>query len=207
MKERILDLMRKILTSQKISEGDQKNSNTLYQTKYGRKCISNVIFQEKFKNHKYHQLSEKGFEIMKHIISNALILSEFTEEQLEDIIKTTKSCFHYYKLQKHKEPFYIYQELTKSQMKIWDNEDLWNKWYELEISDISDDDLLQLGKNSDNFYFSKILPVFSIMKDLHLDKKFVFNTISKIASIYIKEEILREELIKTIQKQYKYKHK
>lgn len=139
---------------------------------------------------------------MKHIISNSLILSEFTEEQLPDVIKTTKACFHYYKL--NKKPYYIYQELCKTQVKIWDNDNLWFKWFELEVLDCNDEDLIQLNKNSDNFYFSKVLPVFSIMKDLALDIKFVQMTISKIASIYIKEELLREELKKTVEKQYNF---
>jgi hypothetical protein len=42
------------------------------------------------------------------------------------------------------------------------------------------------------------------MKDLLLDIKFVESTISKISKYYIKEEILREELKKTILKQYNF---
>ncbi len=208
LRDKINDLLKKILTSQVISESEFKSSNSFFQTKFGRRTIANVIFQDKFKNHKYHQLSEKGFELLKHIISNTLILSEFTEEQLPDVIKTTKACFHYYKLlEKNKKPYYLYQELCKTQVKIWDNDNLWFKWYELEVLDCTEEDLIQLNKNSDNFYFSKVLPVFSIMKDLALDIKFVQMTISKIAVIYIKEELLREELKKTVEKQYNYQLK
>lgn len=92
-------------------------------------------------------------------------------------------------------------------MKIWDNEDLWFKCFELEIKDFNDEDLIIMNNNADNYYFSKILPVFTIMKDLNLDVNFVKQTIAKMAESYLKDKSLKDELDKMIQKQYEIKNR
>lgn len=191
--------MRKILTSQSVTEIEMKNSYAFYQTKAGRKCIANLIHQEKFKNHVLHQLSEKGFELMTQIICNYLIYAEFIDDQLEDIIKLVKACFHYYKLgEKGKEQVFLNKELNKNQLKIWENEGLWSKWYELEIRADSRDSNLK----TEVFFISKFYDVFSYMRDLGIELQFIVYCIGKLATEYIKDEESKKGLLKVIKKQY-----
>lgn len=199
MCEKIRDYMRKILTSQPVSEIEIKNSSTFYQTRAGRKCIANLIHQEKFKNHVLHQLSDKGFELMTQIICNYLIYAEFIDDQLEDIIKLVKACFHYYKLgEKGKEQIFLNKELNKNHLKIWENENLWSKWYDLEVkTEIKDGNL-----KMDVFLVSKLYDVFSYMRDLGLELQFIVSCIGKLASEFITEEEAKKDLIKVIKKQF-----
>ena len=228
------------------------------------------------------------------MITNSLVFAEFTSEQLMDIIKITKACFHYYKVvvignpntlnnnstttitkntsnsnnntnntsnsnnntnntsnsnnntnntSNTKEAYYLYQELIKQKFKVWNSEDLWLSWYETEVNlemsnlystennsnsnnsnnsnnltNLNNENTnstnntnnfdsnffnSQIEKNTDDFYFSKVFPMFSVMKDLHLEPNFVVNIINRIGVKYIVQEFLREELQKTVLKQLK----
>ena len=205
LNDKIRDFIRKILISQIPSEIDVKASNTFFQTKQGRKCMANLIYQEKFKTHKSHQLSEKGFELMTHLISNLLILAEFIDDQLDDVIKVIKACFHYYKINegKSKECFYIYKQLLKNQIKLWENDRLWVRWYEIEVTNKTDYDMSLISNNPDDYYFSKFFEMFNYMKDLYLDLSFILSCVETIARGYIRNINSVDDLMKVIEKQIK----
>lgn len=231
LNEKIKDYIRKLLMSQLPSEMEIKNSNSLTQSKIGRKMFANFIYQEKFNTNKYHQLSEKSFDLLTQLISNALIQAEYVDDQLIDIIKISKSCFFYYKFidSSSKKSYFIYKELVKNQIRLWEDYSLWKKWFIIEInqgniignmniksnnssdntistvkSNESSEDMLLLIKSPDDFYFSKILFLFNFMKDFNLDRGFIHSVIERIGVDYIKNESSRKEILKVIDKQIKY---
>lgn len=201
MCEKIRDFMRKILTSQILSDHEVKSSSLFFQSKACRKCIASLIHQEKFQNHVKHQLSEKGFELMSQIICNFLVYSDFSiNDQIEDIIRITKSCFQYYKIgEKGKEQIFLHREIMKKQLKFWESEELWLRWYEVEIKEIKIDDH---SKINDHF-ISKLCIIFSFMRDLGLDIQFIQTCLNKLAKKYIKDEASIKEFLSSIKKWHK----
>jgi hypothetical protein len=200
--EKIRDFITKIFTSKQLSEAELKLTNKFCQNKTGRKFIANIIYQDKFKHSKDHQLSEKGFEYLLHIVSNSLVLAEFVDDQMEDIIKITKACFRYYKVvtTRFSERYFLYKDLIKKQMKIWDNEELWRKWFELEIEVVNDQDLLLLNKDQDDFYSLKLFGLFDFVQNLNLEGPFILTVFENLVNEFIISDKERKNVLVVIEK-------
>lgn len=191
--------MKKILTSQSVPNHEIISSPIIFQSKLYRKCVANLIHQDKFKNNVKHQLSEKGFELMNLIICNYLVSSDFTKnDQIVDIIIVTKSCFQYYKLGKNKEQIFLHKEISKKQL-FWECEELWSNWYEAEIKDYKCENPI----NKNDHYISKLCIIFSVMTDLGLNIQFIQACLNKLATKYVEDENSIKEFSTSIKKWHK----
>lgn len=195
----------KILTSKQISETELKLSNTFCQCQTGRKLITSMIFQDKFRSGKDHQLSEKCFDYMLHLVTNSLVLSEFVEDQIDDIILMTKACFRYFKIvtNRFSERYFLYKDLIKKQMKIWDNVELWRRWYQIEVENMSSDDMVLFNKSKDDYYSMKFFSLWDFIQNLNLDGFFIHATFEKLVHQYIESENERNNVLLVIEKSIK----
>lgn len=197
------------MTSQQVTDIEKKQLINVFQSKYGRKSIASLIYQDKFNSNKVHQLSETGYEAMLYLVVNALVLAKFQEEEMNDIIRITKSCFHYYKINtnKSKEPYFLYKDIIKNHSKVWDDEQLWRKWYYIELDNLNNEEFAQLKKSPEELYTNKFFYLFNFMNDLKLDTNLIYIIIEKISVDYLSSEESREFLMKVVKKQLDHRLK
>jgi hypothetical protein len=91
------EFLRSILSSTPFSLNEKTNIQTILNTKVGRHCFSDILYQKKFRDNVSQILNEKGFDELSQIIFSSLLLGENEQSQFDDMIKITKSCFYYYK--------------------------------------------------------------------------------------------------------------
>lgn len=163
-----------------------------------------MVFQNKFNQGKNHQLSEKGFEAMNHLISNSLILAKNCPEEIEVVILLVKSTLHYY-FNTNKCDIYLYHDLIRSHKKTWDSLELWFRWFELDLEENTEEDLLLLNKSPDDYYHSKLLGLFNKMKDLSLSLEFILSCLEGLCIKYIREEEVKQSVLIVSKKQFNSK--
>lgn len=216
-------MLRKILSSIDLTDQEINDSYLFCLTRWERKCVANIIYQDKFKNRKDHQLNEKGYDILKHLLINSLSLFNFDnkEDDLVSIILMIKSTFHYFKTEeisttnssntintgkssksvhnhKMKKNKYLFKEFSKSYKGFFQNNIFWLMWFKLHLSE----EPISINCD-DDFYFAKLLELYTVMKSLNLDLDWICNIITYISQNYMKDSNNIESLISIITKQYK----
>jgi hypothetical protein len=113
-------------------------------------------------------------------------------------------------MSKNKDYLFIYMELTKKQgtsFNIWNSHEFWLHWFEIEIKEKENKMCLKL----EDFYFTILIEIASIMEDLKIDlKNIVFYIVEKIAMRYSEiadNGALIKELEEFIIRQHKTKLK
>ena len=92
------DYLRSILTSEPLVQIQKNNLQNLFTTNYGRQHFSNIIFQNKFKEFKYHCLAKESFNDLFEMIFTAILQSsESNINNFENVRLLTKASFFYYK--------------------------------------------------------------------------------------------------------------
>jgi hypothetical protein len=87
-----------ILTSEPLIQLQKTNMQDLFKTSYGRSYFSKIVFQQKFKEYKYHCLSADSFNDLYEMLFLAILQSnDETPSNYESVRLLTKSTFFYYK--------------------------------------------------------------------------------------------------------------
>jgi hypothetical protein len=89
-----------ILTSEPLLLIQKNNMQSLFNSSFGRSHFSKILFQPKFKEYKLHCLANESFNDLFHMIFNALLYLQSSEENVtnfENARLLTKSTFYYYK--------------------------------------------------------------------------------------------------------------
>jgi hypothetical protein len=86
-----------ILTSTPLGNERLLKVESLLSSLNVRSFFAKCVYQDKFDDNKYQILNDKGFDDLNYMIFHALLLSNNSPNQYEDIRLITKSCFFYYK--------------------------------------------------------------------------------------------------------------
>ena len=88
------------------------------------------------------------------------------------------------RLSKKKDYIFLFTELTKKQgcnFNSWLNDEFWLRWFELELIEKEN-----TFSSVDDFYFTSLIKIASIMEDLHIDfNKIMLCVVDNIAMRYI----------------------
>jgi hypothetical protein len=95
--------MKMILTSTPLGNDRLTKVESLLGSLTVRSFFAKCVYQEKFDDSKPQILNDKGFDDLNYMVFHALLVSNNSESQYEDIRLMTKSGFFYYK--------YIYSKL------------------------------------------------------------------------------------------------
>ena len=162
------------------------------------------------------QLTSNGFnEIYKMI---KISLKNLTNKENNTGRLLTYACFIYYKIEKEKNIYYIFQELLSgknniAEYKIWNTEDFWVEFFcsEYEKNNIaeksdSDDEDDSSSKDEKNFVLDEtsilknaVVKVSNIMINLGIKMEFIQNLFEKIIlPIYEREQAKINKLMNTV---------
>ena len=216
LKERIKDFTVKIFKSEEIKIDDnniKKEIGNDLNTSIGREFFVNLISKN---TNNIILLKNNCFIILGKIIYNIILLSLLNIAEndiiLEQVIKLLKSLKFFGK-EELNELSKMINEQEKSTVTLWDiykqkiqayskvnQENLWKKWYEINLANEKDKDNPDTKKNI-------ILYFLDIMFDLELDITFIKKTIESIAKVALKEnEEKQNEIFEKVKKTYAEKN-
>ena len=172
-------------------------SITDFQKKEIRHHFALILFQKKDNAYQSNIISSDSFNILSKLIFNVfLYCANKSIDDFQVCRALTKSLYLYYKKNTKGKKVYLYHFFNKTKpFDIWNDKAFWNYYFEREMEN-------QNEKN-DNTKFDVLIEISSVMNDLH----FTANTqidiiVDFIAKKEIKDNNLKDVLLKTIVKQY-----
>ena len=172
-------------------------SITDFQKKEIRRHFAFILFQKKDNAYQSNIISSDSFNILSKLIFNVfLYCANKSIDDFQVCRALTKSLYLYYKKNTKGKKVYLYHFFNKTKpFDIWKDKAFWNYYFEREMEN-------QNEKN-DNTKFDVLIEISSIMNDLHFSANTQLDIIIDfIAKKEIKDNNLREVLLKTIIKQF-----
>ena len=172
-------------------------SITDFQKKEIRRHFASILFQKKDNAYQSNIISPDSFNILSKLIFNVfLYCANKSIDDFQVCRALTKSLYLYYKKNNKGKKVYLYHFFNKTKpFDIWNDKAFWNYYYEREMEN-------QNEKN-DNNKFDVLIEISSVMNDLHFSANTQLDIIVDfIAKKEIKDNNLKDVLLKTIVKQY-----
>ena len=172
-------------------------SITDFQKNEIRRHFAFILFQKKDNAYQSNIISSDSFNILSKLIFNVfLYCANKSIDDFQVCRALTKSLYLYYKKNTKGKKVYLYHFFNKTKpFDIWKDKAFWNYYFEREMEN-------QNEKN-DNTKFDVLIEISSIMNDLHFSANTQLDIIIDfIAKKEIKDNNLREVLLKTIIKQF-----
>ena len=172
-------------------------SITDFQKKEIRRHFAFILFQKKDNAYQSNIISPDSFNILSKLIFNVfLYCANKSIDDFQVCRALTKSLYLYYKKNNKGKKVYLYHFFNKTKpFDIWNDKSFWNYYYEREMEN-------QNEKNETN-KFDVLIEIASVMNDLHFSANTQIDIIVDfIAKKEIKDNNLKDVLLKTIVKQY-----
>jgi hypothetical protein len=172
----------------------------------GRNYLSGLLLNNLNKESKYHNLFHlplKNFNDLTKLLYTFLVFGDDSPSEYKEIRIITKATFYYYKKNEKGQVFYIYEELLKKSINIWNSENFWSFWFQKEIDEEKDNNVFP---NIEDFYFTILLRLGSYMSQLGLKAQRVSQIIiQNLAPSYLNKSkdssILIKELEESLERQ------
>lgn len=189
-----------------LSQNQHDLCKKILALRQGRNYLSGLLLTNLNKESNYQNIFHlplKNFNDLTKLLFTFLIFGDDSPNEYKEIRIITKATFYYYKKNDKAQVFYIFEELIKKSINIWNSDNFWSFWFQKEVDEEKDNNVFP---NIEDFYFTILLRLGSYMSQLGLKAQRVSQIIvQNLAPRYLNKtkdsNILIKELEESLERQ------